>query len=258
MMRRIFAGLALALASAVPAAATVVPPAVSVHAWTRNPAGQNVYAGQVEVPLMEVVETGVTRYRVVTGESGYFEWSESADFLVRISGTLDPDPSISAAVAVTDSGAPSSFLLGWSTGIVPTGPDVAVRSFVSGSVTDLGGDGVGFTPTHVSGKALVSTLNGGSPVMAIGPAFSAPGTGSPAPHAYFDSSAGYPAFLPGPSGTWISLEIALAFGLSGGEDSAAFTLYSEVAAVPLPAGAVLLLGGLLSLAPFARRGQRGA
>jgi hypothetical protein len=262
-MRRLVACAALVCAGIAPAAAVVVvPPAVAVHAWTRNSAGQNVYAGQVEVPLAEFVEQGLTKYRVVTGPSGYFEWSEAVDgatdFLVRINGTLDPDPSIGAAIAVADSGAPSSFLFGWSTGIVPTGPDVVVRSFISGSITDLGGDGVAFAPTHASGKALVSTLNGGSPTMTIGPAFSAPGTGSPAPYAYFDASSGYPAFIPGPTGTWTSLEMALAFGLSGGDDSVAFTLYTEVAAVPLPAGAVLLLGGLLSFAPFARRGLRAA
>jgi hypothetical protein len=252
VLRKLAACLALACASVAPAAATVVAPALSVSAWTGSS-----YTGHLDFAVESYEEGGVTKYRVGT-ESAPATWTIAGDFEVKLSATLDPDPSIGAAIAVTDFGAPTNFSFSWSTPIMPTGPDVLVRSFISGSLSDLAGDGVAFVPTHASGKALVSTLNGGSPTMAIGPALGVAGTGSPAAYGYAYASAGYPSFLPGPSGMWTSLEMALGFGLGGGEDSAAFTLYSEVAAVPLPAGAVLLLGGLLSLAPFARRGLRAA
>jgi MprA protease rhombosortase-interaction domain-containing protein len=255
MLARFVAAIIL---SAIPVACALAA-AVRVEAWTNS-----VYEGHADVPIVEFVEDGVTKYRIGTATSDSFAWGRAGDFLVTLSGTLDPDPSIGTVVAVQDFGAASAFAFSWSTAIVPAGPQVALRSRIDGSLSDFTGDGLSFAPTQPSGMALVSFLDTSFPAtspttaLAIGSAFGAPGPVTPGTAYAYSDTAGYPAALAGPAGTWTTLGMTLGFALSGNDDSAAFTLYSEVTAVPLPGAALLLAAGLAGFAPFTRRARRGA
>jgi len=164
---------------------------------------------------------------------------------VQISGALNPEPSIAYGVAVIDFGAPSSFAFLFSTPIVPVvAPSVVTASLVGG-LTDFTGDGLAITPTaafmQVSEVGLPLTNMG----VDVGAAFAA-GPGAPgAFYAYGPFAAG-PQGGPGP-GPWTSLQVTLAFGLSGGGDVASLTGFASINNAPVPEpGALLLLGSALA------------
>jgi hypothetical protein len=251
MLIRSCLAIALALASAG-AGATAVTALMGVS-------GDGTYKS---VPLQTMLgEDGKTYYQIGVMNGDQIDpwvW-QTDDFRVQLSGVLNPDPFILTTVGVTDFGGPSSFVFSWSESIGPTGPAVAVKSTLGASFTEgSGGPGATFTFTpanpNAAGKALTSLLGDGvttvnpTPGVSIGPAFSTP-AGLGDTFTYSDA-AGY---LPGPAGVWTTLGATLGFTLGGGGDAAALTVVTEVAPVPLPGAAWLLLSGLAGLAPLTRR-----
>jgi hypothetical protein len=173
---------------------------------------------------------------------------------VQITGVIDPDPSISYGISVTDFGAPSSFSFTFTSPIVPTGSPNFVTGSLVGGLTDNTGDGISMTPTQVdmdSDSLLemqTSGVIGGGPVTNMGvdtgPVFSAPPGPPGALHNYLASVAGP---LLGPSGTWDTLTTTLAFQGSGNGDIYSMTGFSSIEAVPEPGvmGLVTVAVGML-------------
>lgn len=173
-----------------------------------------------------------------------------------ISGVLDPDPSISWAIAVTDFGAPSTFSFVFTTPIVPTGNPSTVTGSVSGGLTDSTGNGISITPAAVLGdpdgdsiaELQVNEVGvGGPPVFTnmgvdVGGAVSF-GPGVPgANYIYGPFSTGPFA---GPPGIWTSLQSRVSFTMSGGGDIAALTGYASI--VPEPSAIALVTIGAMSV-----------
>lgn len=192
------------------------------------------------------------RIQGIIGEDGKLRYGvdsfvlETPDFLITLSSIMDPDPSIAYGIAVTDFGAPSTFMFLFSTPIVPTGFPNQVNASLVGGLTDFTGNGVSITPTG----AFVQTSSLGLPITSmavdVGTAFAA-GPGNPgALYPYGAFSAG-PIPGPGP-GPWTVLQTLTDFKLSGGGDIAVLTGFAQIVTAPVPeagtGGSVLLLGTL--------------
>ncbi|MEX2187028.1 MAG: PEP-CTERM sorting domain-containing protein [Pirellulales bacterium] len=177
-------------------------------------------------------------------------------FRVMISGVLDPDPSISYAIAVTDFGAPTTFSFTFTTPIAPTSG--IVSGSVSAGLTDSTGNGVSITPAVALGDPDGDTIAelqinevgiGGPPVFTnmgvdVGGAVSF-GPGLPgANHVYGPFVAGPQA---GPAGVWTSLQTRISFTLSGGEDIAAVTGFASIEQIPEPSTMALVAIGVVSM-----------
>lgn len=176
----------------------------------------------------------------------YFNYSDG-ELSARISGVIDPDPSVSYAIAVTDFGAPSAFSFTFSDPFTSSisGANV-VNSSVSAALTDATGDGISLTPTAGFLQTSVLTAPSTSMGVDVGGAFSAPATTGPKTYTHGPFTAGP---LPGPIGTWTGMSVTTAFTLSGGGDSAAITGFAQI--VPEPTafafGAMATAACLLSL-----------
>ncbi len=186
----------------------------------------------------------------------------TSEFSIRVHDVLmDPDPSISYAIGVTDFGAPSSFTFLLSTPILPTGSPNLVNSSIAGGLTDQGGNGVSLTPQG----ATVQESSVGVPLtslgVGVGSAFAA-GAGSAGANYVYGPDALGPVAGPGP-GAWTILQTSVAFTLSGDGDLAALTGYTSIvegAITPVPeaASGVLLGLGLLGAGLAAIRRRRAA
>jgi hypothetical protein len=219
-------------------------------------AGVAVDGDYQSIPIQVVDVDGKNLYGVGTldasGELQPFVW-DTPEFRVQFSGALNPDPFILTAVAVTDFGAPSTFLFSWSTPIAPTGPSAQVRSTISAAFTEgTSGTPFLFTPANPNapGFALTSSLSDGftiinpTPGLSIGPAFSTGPAAVGTQYAGYTDSAGP---LSAPGGVWTVLGAELGFQLQGGFDQAAINVFTEIVPTPIPGSAILLLSGLALL-----------
>lgn len=251
MQGKLAAGLIAALAlAASPARANVV----SVQA------GVSADGSYQPIPLVEV-SPGV--YAVGTmGGNGVvspFVWDAPGEFHMELSGTMDADPHILTSVTVTDFGAPTTFVLSWSTPVAATGPTSVVRSSISAAFTEgTSGTPFDFTPANglAPGRALSTSLSDGSttvspvPGLSIGASFSAGPMPVGTQYSGYSDAAGP---IAGPAGNWTQLGLTLGFSLDGGDDTASVNVFSEALPTPLPGGLALLASGLLVLASVARR-----
>lgn len=163
-----------------------------------------------------------------------------------LNGIIDPDPSISWGIAVTDFGAPSSFAFMFSTPIVPTGSPNVVFGSIVGGVTDNTGDGASITPT-AGLNIMINEVGTGAPIanmgVDVGPAQVYAAGPAGALHNYGSFST---PTIAGPLGIWTSLHSTVSFNLSGNGDIAVLTGYASIEEVPAPGAATLLaLGGAL-------------
>lgn len=188
-----------------------------------------------------------------------FEWAYESDvdgdgFRAVVSGVLDPDPSISYGIAVTDFGAPTTFSFIFTTPILPTSG--VVTGSVSAGLTDTTGDGVSITPAAALGdpdgdtiaELQVNEVGVGGPAVFtnmgvdVGSAMSF-GPGIPGANHVYGPFAEGP--IAGPAGVWTSLQSRVSFTLSGGGDIASVTGFASI--VPEPSTMALVAIGAMSI-----------
>ena len=206
-----------------------------------------------QVPLIRTEKGWV----IGEGENeGEPSWTIRTDeFEVMLSGELNPDPSIAYGIAAVDFGAPTAFLFGFFTPIVPTGAPNTVTGSIVGGLTDFTGDGVSLTPlaatTQVSEVQAAATNMG----VDVGAAFAA---GPAAPGSFY----GYGPFASGPKpgpgpGPWTAMLVTTGFTLSGNGDIAALTGFSSIVEDVVPEPLTLGLLGLgLGAVVYVRRRRR--
>lgn len=208
----------------------------------------------------DVPTVSVTGGAGIGGNSGPLVF-EDEEFRVTISGILDPDPSISYGIAVTDFGAPTAFAFSFFTPIVSVGAPNIVRASIVGGLTDFSGNGVSISPTigdsdgdgiaEIQLAAVLSPTTGMG--VDVGAAFAAGAGSAGAFHSYGPFAAG-PMPGPGP-GPWTGLSVTTAFLLSGDGDTAALTGFASIDPQPIPEPTSFLLigSGLLGLRKLRRR-----
>lgn len=214
--------------------------------------------GRESVPSAKVVADGLTydlgKPRLAENESGKAVWVLDDIFVqgngggFQITGGLEmnPDPSIGYGLAVSDFGAPSSFLFVFSVPIVPTGSPNVVNGSVVGGLTDMTGDGVSITPTGSSlqiNDLLAPLTNMG---VDVGVADVHPASGTPGSFYTYGAYAAGPIAGPGP-GPWTGLQVTVGFGLSGGGDIAALTGFASIEQSAVPESSTMMAGGALAL-----------
>ena len=220
----------------------------NVHAGalpTNSPSGLVVVDGD-EYPLVFEMDE----------ESGLWGLNFSVDvpneYRISMTGVVDPDPSISYGLAVTDFGAPSSFGFTISSPIVSVTAPTQVIASIDGGLNDFTGNGVSITPTLADadgdGPAEVQVASAGLPLenmgVDVGLAASFGAGPAGAQHVYGPYST---PISTGPSnGPYTTLQVDVGFMLSGGGDIAALTGHAEIAEeggiVPEPSS--LALAGL--------------
>jgi hypothetical protein len=168
---------------------------------------------------------------------------------VTVSGLANADPFITYAVAVIDSGAPSTFGFSFSIpNALPASPATTVNSSLVGGLTDTTGDGVSITPVGPATLLMdnyLSDLN--TFVWSVGSGVSH-GPGAPgAFYAYGPYAFGPAAGPANPPLTGLFIT-TLDFTLSGGGDAAALTGYCAINPAPIPSTLLLLGSGFLGLA----------
>jgi uncharacterized protein (TIGR03382 family) len=187
-------------------------------------------------------------------------WShETSEYALILSGTLDPDPSISYGISVTDFGAPSGFGFLFSTPIIFTAVPNLVNSSVAGALNDNTGNGISITPTLADddGDALaelqIAELSVGGPFTNMGIDVGLANAHGPGlPGAFYTYGPYAEPSQPGPIAAWSTLQIRLGFTLSGGSDIAVLTGRAEIV-VPEPSSIMLALVGAVGLAWQVRR-----
>lgn len=202
---------------------------------------------------------------MLNAENGLYElrghW-QNDEYLIDMNVTLDPDPQISYGIAVTDFGAPSLFSFTFTTPIIFGGGPSTVSSSVVGGLTDFGGNGVSITPSaglgdpdgDTTSELQVATVGVPPTNMGVdvGLAQTHPAGNAGANYTYGAYTAG-PIAGPGVT-AWTSLQLDVAFTLSGGSDTAVLTGFASI--VPEPSSVVMALAGVAGLVAAARRRRR--
>ncbi|MBX9631137.1 MAG: PEP-CTERM sorting domain-containing protein [Burkholderiales bacterium] len=225
------AGAVLALLEAAPGQAAVIAPTITV-----------TVDGQVhEIPYTTAFKdagaAGVAETYVVDG----YKIVAVDEYEIAITrALLDPDPSISYSLSVTDFGAPSTFMFTFFTPIVPTGFPNLVTASLAGTLTDSTGDGVTITPVGPT----IQTSFVGAPLTTMGVGVDIGESVGP---------------IAGPGGsTWTQLSVETGFTLSGGGDVAALLGFAGIVEGQLPTrvpepGALALVGVAFAALLAARR-----
>jgi len=184
----------------------------------------------------------------------FFEFSErTSSYSIQGVVAVDEDPYIAWGLSVMNSDEdPTTF----TTGVIneffdPIDGGIVYASY-SGSVTDIGGDGVTLTPTH--DKIQRSWLNGGTSMgVDVGDAYS---HGPGVPGASYVAPPDSEGPKHGPDGLWTSMQLEAEFTLSS-MDIATVNGFARISPIPEP-GTLLLLGaGLAGLAAFGLRRRAG-
>ena len=235
--------------------------------------------------LFDLVEDPLLGTIFEVPEGTIFETESEDGATVSVSGIGDSDPFIQMGLAITDTGAPSSFSFTFRIPILVVPGATAVQSSFSASFTD--GDGAGFTMTPLTpgtvpitagpaitlpedsaaddgGVATTEILVAGvsnapagpytSMGVDVGPAFSTgpvPGNSGLLPISVDPLVLGSKA---GPTGPWTWLAQQYTFRTSGGGDTFTFNGRSEIInIIPLPAAGWAGLPVLAAMAWIKRR-----
>jgi hypothetical protein len=176
--------------------------------------------------------------------------SRAGEWACEIKGVIDPDPAHDFTNTVTDIGAPSTFTFTVTSPMLPPiGFPNSVNASLVGGLTDLTSNGVSVTPVAPNTHLLISQVGVPLTSMGVDVGLAESGIGTYGPY-----TAG-PIPGPGP-GPWTTLNTTLSFTLSGGGDTFAYTLHSEI--VPEPSSFLLAgIGGLAALG-FAIRRRKAA
>jgi hypothetical protein len=229
----LLAGLVLA----APALAVTLP-TVSItdsngNSW--NPVSTNLGCGTAD-PTTGAFSCSGTRTSILSGDATGVSWNMS----------LDPDPTVSNTIALTNNTASTqTYIVTVTLPVSAISSPIVIGGSVSGSITDLTGNGA--TVARPSGYAIYTALIDGSSVATLNPftSFSVGSflSGSPPPGSFGTPIPSQLTFLPVNS----SIGIQLAFTLTPG-DSASFTSVF-VAQAPEPGTVLLLLaaaGGVMA------------
>lgn len=156
-------------------------------------------------------------------------------YRVSLTGVIDPDPSISYGLAVSDFGAPSSFGFSISSPIVSTPGPTEVIASISGGLNDVTGNGISLAPTlsDADGDSIgeLQVASAGLPLqnMGVDVGSSVSYGAGPAGALYVYGPYSEP-IQPGPSlGPYTTLQLDVGFTLSGGGDIASLTGHAEIA-----------------------------
>lgn len=166
-----------------------------------------------------------------------------------VSATMDPDPSITYFVSVTNYAATATnFSLSFFTPIVQTPNPTLVSADLSGTLADAGNDGAAVKPIDGSDAIQDSFLNFSTPMgVSLGTAKETPGIYGPFAVAPKSGPAG---------GPWSYLTVTVNFSLTGGRDT--LNLLGEARIVPdttpavVPEPSTLRLLGLGAMLVVAR------
>lgn len=244
-----------------------------IHLYDTPPVEYAHYEG---APL-PVAPTGIVRadndsypvefeFDEESGLWGFNFFQDTPGYRISFTGRVDPDPSISYGLAVTDFGAPSSFGFSISSPIASTTAPTEVIASIDGGLNDVTGNGISLTPTlpDADGDSIAELQTGsaGPPPqnmgVDVGAAVSYPAGPPGAMYVYGPYSE---PIQPGPAlGPYTTLAVDIGFTLSGGGDIAALTGHAEIAEdggiVPEPSTWALCLCGVAALGAMKIRRRR--
>jgi hypothetical protein len=192
-----------------------------------------------------------------------YNWS-SSEAQISLSISLDPDPQIVYAIAVTDFGAASVFGFSFGLPIIPTAAPGIVTHSQSSSTTDANGGGTPVTALPPPGlipvdgdlvtEQFVFTLsqNGGIAFLNAGLDIRGSFVGASPSDTQAAINLG-PIAGPAGAGTYNFMRVDVNFSMAGGGD--AYTWNGIATVVPEPGTAALLGLGLGGLALIGRRRQ---
>lgn len=227
----------------------------------------------IRVSLAPVAVAGETdvAFRLETRIPGVTSWSTAASVAFDVEQvTFNLDPAIAYSYAVSDFGAPSTFVTALTMPMVPTlGPTgTYVESSMSAVVTDSLRDGVTLTPNGPGGAVQTSFFGNGG----VAGAFTqysalnlgtlpfvqgaiAPGSANSYVYGPFQVGDVESGSILGPNGPLNAMRIQANFRLSGGGDSISISGRTEIVPIPEPS-TYAMIGLGLGMVGFALRRPR--
>ncbi len=229
----------------------------------------NATLGLVRFSLAPITTNGETSIQFsLDTRTATTPWARAANVSLDIDEVLfNLDPAISYSYSVTDFGAASTFVTGFSMPMVPTigATGTYVESSMSATLTDSARNGITLTPTGPGGAVQTSyfgsagvggaltqysALNLGTTAFSQGAiGASVPNTYSYGPYAVGDVENGS---ILGPDGPLNAMRIQANFRLSGGGDSISISGRSEIVPIPEPS-TYALIGVGIGMVGFALR-----
>ena len=194
-----------------------------------------------DVPLEACEPTGQGTQQVCSGAAQGETFN-----LAQFNFAFDPDPNVVLFFAIQNTLATEqTFTLSAAVPVVPVGPGLLINGSISGSLTDVQGDGA--TLADATGAPLYAAIIDGAPVRSL---LDAPQSFTTTTSATIGPAEFGPEAFAGAAASFIALQIQ--FTLSPG-DLVSFTSVFNVVPVPEPGTMVLLASGIAGIAAWGRR-----